>query len=137
MAVETPQWLSVRKSAAKAEEGAMARIQRYLEELEREARDLEARMAAGRTAGALVAGAAILAQAQYVDRLEREREAMRQRIRLAREALKNQRLRVLRAQRALEVAERVLSEEAAEAHRVTARRDEQALADLAASRVGR
>ena len=132
----TPQWLSVRKSAAKAEESAMGRIQRYVDQLEREAQTLDDRMAAGRTAGVMVAGAALLAQAQYIDRLAAEQESMRQRLHLAQDALTNQRLRVVRAQRALEVAESVLSEEAAEEKRVTSRREEQAVSDVAGWRGG-
>ena len=131
MGMDTPQWLSVRQSTVKAEESALGRIQRYVDDLQAETAKLDEAMSGGALLPGMAMGASLLAEGHYRDRLQLEREAMETRLQLAEEAFQQQRLRVLRAQRALEVAEDIVAEEARQAKQQGERRSEQAVSDVA------
>jgi septal ring factor EnvC (AmiA/AmiB activator) len=125
-----PQWLSVRRTEVKAEEAALARIVNHLETLRTQEERLARLMVEGGTQEAAVGGD-LMADARYRERLQREREAIRRRIAQAEEALAAQQARVARARRALDVAEDVVAEGDRDRARIRAKREEQALHDLA------
>jgi chromosome segregation ATPase len=124
-----PQWLTVREAAVKAEEAALARVQRYREELAERLRHLEARRAVLTATGG--AGAELLAAQAYQERLDREIGAVQERIRQADAVLHRQQERVARAQQALEVAQDVVREHVVAARRDAERRQDQWVSDVA------
>lgn len=124
-----PQWLTVREAAVKAEEAALARVQRYRDELEERVRLLEVRRDTWSAASAQ--GAELLAVAAYRERLNQEIETLKDRIRQAEAVLRRQQERVARAQQALEVAQDMVQEHVVAAKREALRRHDQWVSDLA------
>jgi DNA repair exonuclease SbcCD ATPase subunit len=129
--MQMPQWLSVRQSEVKAEEAALARIQHHLEDLGQRSQLLAARIDALGVVSQQAHGTEIMAEAQYRERLREEWRELRARIEQAHDALRRQQERLTRSQRALEVAENWVAEEAREGRRVALRRQDQLLTDLA------